>query len=181
MAKAIWNGVTIAETDDIAHVEGNAYFPLSAIDKQILSESNETRPTYCHWKGIAEYYDITVDGETNVGGAGYYATPYQQAVIITDRIAFSKGVEITGVPEGRGLVEGEPLLDGKTGWEALCWLIKFSDAPIISMVEIEKVTGITEGEIEETWQIHDVQRYSARYKRALAGGKGEPWRLEMTD
>jgi uncharacterized protein (DUF427 family) len=69
MAKAIWNGVTIADTDDIAHVEGNAYFPLSAIDQQILSKSDETRATYCHWKGIAHYFDITVGGEANVGGA----------------------------------------------------------------------------------------------------------------
>jgi uncharacterized protein (DUF427 family) len=181
MAKAIWNGVTLAETDDIAHVEGNAYFPLNAIDKQILSKSDETRSTYCHWKGIAEYYDITVDGETNVGSAWYYPAPYPQADIITDRVAFWKGVEITGVPEGRGLVEGEPRLDGKTGWEALCWLIKFSDSPMITMDEIEKVTGITEGEIEAIWQIHDVQRYATRYKRALAGGKGEPWQLDTTE
>ena len=96
-------------------------------------------------------------------------------------VTAEKGVEITGVPEGRGLVEGEPRLDGKTGWEALCWLIKFSDAPSISMAEIEKVTGISEGEIEEAWQIHDVQRYSTRYKRTLAGGNGEPWRLDATE
>ena len=71
MAKATWNGATLAETDDIAHVEGNAYFPISAVNKQYLSESSETRQTYCHWKGIAEYYDINVNGETNVGGAWF--------------------------------------------------------------------------------------------------------------
>ena len=32
MAKAVCNGTRIAETGDIAHVEGNAYFPLQSID-----------------------------------------------------------------------------------------------------------------------------------------------------
>ena len=180
MAKALWNGVTLAETNDIAHVEGNAYFPIAAIDPKFLSESTETPPTYCHWKGIARYYDITIDGETNIGGAWYYPDPYPQAEIIAGRVAFWKGVDVTGVPEGRGLVEGEPQLDGRKGWEALCWLIKFNDQPVIPMAEIEKVTGIAAGEIEAAWQIHDVQRYATRYKRTLAGGNGEPFRLEAT-
>ena len=180
MAKAIWHGVTLAETDDIAHVEGNAYFPSSAVNKKYLSESGGTRPTYCHWKGIADYYDIKIDGETNVGAAWFYREPYAQAAVIRDRIAFWKGVEITGAPEGRGLVEGEPSLDGRTGWEALCWLIKFSGQSVIPMAEIEKITGITEAELEGVWQVHDVQRYAARYKRALVGGNGAPYGLEST-
>ncbi len=181
MAKATWNGVTLAETDDIAHVEGNAYFPISAVDKQYLSESSETRRTYCHWKGIAEYYDISVNGETNVGGAWFYREPYPRAGVIKDHVAFWRGVEITGAPEGSGLVEGEPHLDGKTGWEALCWLIKFSEQPVISMAEIEQITGITEGELEEAWRVHDVRRYATRYKRALLGGDGEPYHLKSTE
>ncbi len=181
MAKAIWNGVTLAETDDIAHVEGNAYFPRSSIDKKFLADSGETRPTYCHWKGIAEYFDINVDGETNVGSAWFYREPYPQAALIKDRVAFWKGVEVTGAPEGRGLVEGEPRLNGKTGWEALCWLVKFSDKPLVSMAEIQEVTGITEDELAQAWQIHDVQRYASRYKRALVGGNGEPYGLKSTE
>jgi uncharacterized protein (DUF427 family) len=181
MAKAVWKGTILVESDDIAHVEGNAYFPLGAIGKGVLSESSETPPTYCNWKGIARYYDVTVGGETNIGGAWYYPAPYPQAEIIADRVAFWREVDVTGVPEGRGLVEGEPRLDGKTGWEALCWLIKFSDTAAISMVEIEKVTGITEGEIEAAWQLHDVQRYATRYKRSLAGGGTVPWSLVLTD
>lgn len=181
MAKAVWNGITLAETDDIAHVEGNAYFPVAAIDPKYLSESTATAPTYCHWKGIARYYDITAGGETNIGGAWYYPEPYKQAQIIEDRVAFWNGVEVTGAPEGRGLVEGEPRLDGRTGWEALCWLIKFSDHPAIPMDEIEKITGIGEDEIEAVWQIYDVQRYARRYKRALAGGGCTPYRLEKAD
>ncbi len=101
MAKATWNGVTLAETDDIAHVEGNTYFPLSAIDPKYISDSRDTRPTYCHWTGIAEYYDIDVGGETTEGGAWFYREPYPQAAVIKDRVAFWKGVEVTGAPEMR--------------------------------------------------------------------------------
>ena len=32
MAKASWNGATIGDMEEIEHVEGNAYFPVSAID-----------------------------------------------------------------------------------------------------------------------------------------------------
>ena len=173
MAKAVWNGTTIVDGDDIAHVEGNAYFRIEDVDPAILSKSTVTRPTYCHWKGIADYFDITIDGETNIGGAWYYAEPYPQAETIRGRLAFWNGVKVTGTPEGRGLVEGEPSLDGKTGWEALCWLIKFSEDDVISMEEITRVTGIKPKEMEEAWQIYDVQRYSTRYKRKLAGAVAE--------
>lgn len=180
MAKAVWNGVTLVDTDDIAHVEGNAYFPLSAIPAEYLSDSDAPN-TYCHWKGIARYLDITVGGETIDSAAWFYPEPYPQAESIEQRVAFWKDVEVTGVPEGRGQVEGEPRLDGKTGWEALCWLVKFSEEDSISMNEIEKVTGITTEGLEEAWQVHDVQRYANRYKRALAGGGTEPYRLDRTD
>ena len=65
MAKAIWNGVTIAESNDIALVEGNAYFPTESVAWDHLRKSGETDPTYCHWKGFASYYDIVAHGMEN--------------------------------------------------------------------------------------------------------------------
>ena len=179
MAKAIWNGVTLVDTGDIAHVEGNAYFSLNAVPAKYLAESHE-RETYCHWKGIAKYLDVTVGVATAAGAAWYYPDPYLQAASIKDRVAFWKGIEVTGVPDGKGLVEGEPRLDGKTGWEALCWLIKFSEDDFISMEEIERVTGITTDSLEEVWRVYDVQRYAGRYKRRLTGSGGGPYRLDRT-
>ena len=79
------------------------------------------------------------------------------------------------------MIEGEPSLDGKTGWEALCWIIKFSDDPVISAGEVEKATGIAESELAEAWQVYDVQRYASHYKRRLADGNGAPLRLEKID
>ncbi|ABY25196.1 uncharacterized conserved protein [Renibacterium salmoninarum ATCC 33209] len=36
MAKAIWNGEVIAESDDIELVEGNKYFPLASVRSDVL-------------------------------------------------------------------------------------------------------------------------------------------------
>nr|MBP6160066.1 DUF427 domain-containing protein [Giesbergeria sp.] len=32
--KAVWNGVTVAESDDTVLVEGNHYFPESALKRE---------------------------------------------------------------------------------------------------------------------------------------------------
>ena len=53
--KAIWNGEVIAESDETVNIEGNHYFPPSAI-KQSFFEENETH-TVCPWKGSASFYD----------------------------------------------------------------------------------------------------------------------------
>ncbi len=45
MAKAIWNGATLAESDDIAVVEGNPYFPRASGNWEVFSASPGTRPT----------------------------------------------------------------------------------------------------------------------------------------
>ena len=34
MAKAIWNGTVIAESDTFELVEGNVYFPMSAVKRE---------------------------------------------------------------------------------------------------------------------------------------------------
>lgn len=181
MVKAVWNGITIAESDDIVVVEGNVYFPMGSVKPECIAEDAETRATYCHWKGIATYFNVKAGGETNAAAAWRYAEPYPQSAVIRDRIAFWNGIEVIGKPEGAGLIEGEPSLDGKTDWEALCWIIKFSDEPVISAGEVEKTTGIAESELAEVWQVYDVQRYASHYKRRLAGGNGAPLRLEKID
>jgi len=181
MAQAIWNGTVIAESDDIALVEGNAYFPLSAVNKDYLKKSANEVPTFCHWKGIAEYYDIIVDGDANPGSAWYYDKPYPASAVIKDRIAFWKGIEITGAPDGTGLVEPLPSQrDGRTGWEALCWLIRHGDQEAYSEEEITANTDLTPEDLPDAWAHHDVQRYASRYEWALEGGSGEPYRVVST-
>jgi uncharacterized protein (DUF427 family) len=91
--RAVWNGVTIAESDDTVVVEGNHYFPKSSIQCEYFTES--TKQTVCPWKGTASYFDVVVDGQTNAAAAWYYPTPKDAAKEITDRVAFWKGVVVS--------------------------------------------------------------------------------------
>jgi uncharacterized protein (DUF427 family) len=93
MAKAIWNGVVIAESDDTVIVEGNHYFPADSIKHEYFVESSHH--TICPWKGTASYYDVVVDGETNRAAAWYYPSPKPAADQITDRVAFWHGVQVS--------------------------------------------------------------------------------------
>lgn len=90
--KAIWKSATIAESDDIVVVEGNHYFPTSAVNMEYMVPS-ETKTT-CSWKGIASYYTIDVGGELNADAAWYYPEPKEAAKNILEHIAFWHGVEI---------------------------------------------------------------------------------------
>jgi len=93
MAKAIWNGVVLAESDSFETVEGNIYFPPDSIKKEYFKES-DTYST-CFWKGKADYYHVEVDGEKNKDAAWYYPDPKSKAENIKDHVAFWKGVEVT--------------------------------------------------------------------------------------
>jgi len=90
--KAIWNGKTIADSNDTIVVEGNHYFPVESINKEFLREHNTT--THCDWKGKASYYDIVIGYEINECAAWCYATPLKAAKNIRGRLAFWKGVEV---------------------------------------------------------------------------------------
>ncbi|NKB19413.1 MAG: DUF427 domain-containing protein [Alphaproteobacteria bacterium] len=165
MPKAIWNGVTLAESDTVAHVEGNAYFPIETINQGLLRPNPDVPVTFCHWKGFAGYLDIVVDGEENIGAAWRYDTPYEEANLIKDHIAFWKGVEIVDGPEGPGLVESSPSQRGsKTGWEALCWLIRHSEKSTLSAGDVLDNTDVTDAAFDAAWQMPDVQRYAKRYR-----------------
>lgn len=91
--KAIWNGVVLAESDTTEVVEGNHYFPADSIKKEYFQPS-ETHTT-CGWKGVASYFTIAVNGQTNPDAAWYYPAPKEAAANIKDRIAFWKGVKVT--------------------------------------------------------------------------------------
>lgn len=90
--KAIWNGVTLAESDNLVNVEGNYYFPSESLNADYFTKS--TTETSCHWKGIASYYTLEVDGKENKDAAWYYPTPKDAAKEIKDRVAFWRGVEV---------------------------------------------------------------------------------------
>lgn len=92
MPKAIWNGVTLAESDNTIVVEGNQYFPPDAVNRTYF-KSSDTHTT-CPWKGLASYYTVEVDGQVNKDAAWYYPEPKEAAQQIKDYVAFWRGVQV---------------------------------------------------------------------------------------
>ncbi len=92
MAKAIWNGATIAQSDVTVIVEGNHYFPRDSVDTAYLADSS--KHTRCPWKGTASYFDVVVDGQVNKDAAWYYPEPKPAAEQIKDYVAFWRGVRV---------------------------------------------------------------------------------------
>ena len=90
--QAKWNGTVIADSDDTVEVEGNQYFPIAAVTASSLQPSDTH--TTCHWKGLASYYDVVVDGKVNSDAAWYYPEPSDAAANIKDRVAFWHGVKV---------------------------------------------------------------------------------------
>ena len=68
--KATWNNIVIAESEDTVPVEGNHYFPESALKKEYVTFSNHK--TSCTWKGQASYYSLLINGEM-VTNADHFA------------------------------------------------------------------------------------------------------------
>jgi uncharacterized protein (DUF427 family) len=92
MAKAMWKGVVIAESDETIVVEGNHYFPRKSIEPEYFKASGAH--TSCPWKGMASYFDVVVKGDVNRGAAWYYADPKPAAEDIKDYVAFWRGVKV---------------------------------------------------------------------------------------
>ena len=81
--KAIWNGTTIAESDDTVVVENNHYFPADAIKQEYF------KPSITH-----SHCPLDVEGKTNPDAAWYYPAPLDAAKQIKGRVAFWKGVVV---------------------------------------------------------------------------------------
>lgn len=92
MARALWNGVVLAESDQTVEVEGNHYFPPDSLRSDLTRPSKTT--SFCPWKGNASYYTLEVNGESNLDAAWYYADPKPEAQHIKGYVAFWKGVTV---------------------------------------------------------------------------------------
>ncbi len=93
MVTAVWNNTTIAQSDATVVVEGNHYFPLDSVNRELLRSSETT--SRCGWKGLANYYSLDVEGAVNKDAAWFYADPLPAAAEIQGRVAFWKGVKVS--------------------------------------------------------------------------------------
>ena len=90
--KAVWKNKVIAESDKTVVVERNHYFPPESVKMEYLKKSGNTYK--CHWKGIADYYNVVVGGEKNSDAAWVYPKPMPAAKEIAGRFAFWREVEV---------------------------------------------------------------------------------------
>lgn len=90
--KAIWKDIVLAESDQTIVIEGNHYFPHDAIKKEFFRKTDTK--TICGWKGVANYFSVIVNGNTNNDCAWYYPEPTKDAEKIKNHVAFWKGVKI---------------------------------------------------------------------------------------
>ena len=92
MAKATWKGAVLAESETFEVVEGNVYFPRTALKMDRFRES--ATHTTCGWKGVASYFDVVVGSDVNADAAWTYPTPKDAAKNIAGFVAFWRGVEV---------------------------------------------------------------------------------------
>ncbi len=90
--KAIWQGTTLAASDDTVVVEGNHYFPAESLNRTFFRPSSTT--SRCPWKGVAHYYDVAIGDQINRDAAWYYPETSQAAKSIEGRVAFWRGIQV---------------------------------------------------------------------------------------
>ena len=90
--KAVWKGVTLAESDRTIEIEGNQYFPPESVRRELLRPTETT--SVCPWKGTARYYSVVADGAEHHDAAWSYPDPKEAASHFKDYVAFWRGVEI---------------------------------------------------------------------------------------
>ena len=86
MAKATYNGVVLAESDNFEIVEGNVYFPPESVNMEYFTETSHH--TTCPWKGLASYYTVEADGDKLDNVAWFYPEPKKAADNIKSHVAF---------------------------------------------------------------------------------------------
>jgi uncharacterized protein (DUF427 family) len=92
MARAVWNGRVIAESDATQTVEGTVYFPEASLRREYFrpSSTTSTDPS----KGQARFMSLFIDGQDNPDAAWYYPDPKPVARKMKGYVAFWRGVDI---------------------------------------------------------------------------------------
>lgn len=93
MTRAVFDGVVIAQSDDVRVVEGTTYFPVDDVDHEHLIVSPNT--SRCFWKGKASYWHVQGRDDVAQNAAFTYHHPWPLARrLVGDRVAFWQGVQV---------------------------------------------------------------------------------------
>jgi len=91
--KAILNGKTIAESDDIVKNDGYIYFPPGAVRLEWLEKAPVTEKDRACPHGV-QFYDVVIDGARHRRAAWSYEAPLPAMKQVADRFGFWEDVEI---------------------------------------------------------------------------------------
>lgn len=92
MARAIWNGRAIAESDRIVERDGTVFFPESSLKREYFRPSSTTSTDPVN--GLRRYLTVVIDGQDNQDAAWYYPDPKPMARQVKGYVAFWRGVEV---------------------------------------------------------------------------------------
>jgi uncharacterized protein (DUF427 family) len=92
MARAVWNGRVLAESEGIMEVEGTVYFPESSLKREYFRTSSTTSTDPA--TGQKRYLTVVIDGQDNQDAAWYYPDPKPVARKLRGYVAFWRGVEV---------------------------------------------------------------------------------------
>ena len=92
MARAIWNGRVLADSDQIMEVEGTVYFPESSLKREYFRPSTTTSTDPA--TGQKRYLTVVIEGQDNQDAAWYYPDPKPAARKVKGYVAFWCGVEV---------------------------------------------------------------------------------------
>lgn len=89
--QVVFNDVIIADTQRSQRVLETShppvyYIPSEDVNCRYLQRS--THQTYCEWKGIANYCNITVEEEQTLNAAWYYENPTPYFAALKNHLAF---------------------------------------------------------------------------------------------
>ena len=107
MAKAIWNGEVLAESDKYEMLEGNIYFPPESVKKEYPHDSGNYYE--CPWKGHADYFNVKIADKINSDAAWSYPDPKPAARKIKEHVAFDggKGITVDGIRQRQHLIKAD--------------------------------------------------------------------------
>ncbi|CAN5352940.1 hypothetical protein BH10PSE7_BH10PSE7_24750 [soil metagenome] len=91
--KAVLNGKTIADSNDIEEVGGYQYFSRSAVRMEWLEKSPKTASDLECPHGV-QFYDAIVDGSRHARAAWSYEAPLPTMKKVENRFGFWEDVKV---------------------------------------------------------------------------------------